>query len=64
MQIHTNSLTEKVQKICPDNCNSPKQGKCNTKTGVCKCNEPYYGEKCDSKLITILNSRIVERNSR
>ena len=53
-----------TEQPCPGKCTSSKHGKCNTKTGVCNCNKPYYGEKCDSKFITVLNSRIVDRNSR
>ena len=29
---------------CPDNCS--KQGKCDTKTGKCKCNTGFAGDNC------------------
>ena len=47
------SFTGKVPKACPGNCTNPKQGKCNSKTGVCSCTEGYVGEKCDGKFITL-----------
>eukprot|EP01135_Chromosphaera_perkinsii_P000710 Nk52_evm22s150 gene=Nk52_evmTU22s150 len=34
-------------KRCPNNCNG--RGTCNTATGKCKCDYPYFGTECESK---------------
>lgn len=34
---------------CLNNCTSPVNGKCDTTTSICKCNDYYYGDDCSKK---------------
>ncbi|KAK5577909.1 hypothetical protein RB653_002857 [Dictyostelium firmibasis] len=40
-------------KTCPNNCSSTNNGKCNSNTGECECNNKFTGFDC-SMLISIL----------
>ncbi|KAM9949787.1 hypothetical protein ACTFIT_011010 [Dictyostelium discoideum] len=37
-------------KTCPNDCTSPKNGKCNSNTGECECNDPFKGFDCSTKI--------------
>ncbi|KAM9968217.1 hypothetical protein ACTFIW_002653 [Dictyostelium discoideum] len=37
-------------KTCPNDCTSPKNGKCNSNTGECECNDPFKGFDCSSNI--------------
>ncbi|KAM9992954.1 hypothetical protein ACTFIY_010392 [Dictyostelium cf. discoideum] len=35
-------------KTCPNDCTSPKNGKCNSNTGECECNDSFKGFDCST----------------
>ena len=53
MCVYNNMWISGTEQTCPGNCTDSSHGKCNSKTGVCKCRKGYYGKKCDSKNIKL-----------